>query len=113
MKSAADLPQKTSHIQYEEYEKVCAQLTDSETKVQTLQQQLDWFKRQLFGRKSEKHLLDNPDQGHLFGKVGSEDVPAAAKKVVKGYTRSNKQKDDNNVNDTGLRYTDEDRKSVV
>lgn len=73
--------------------------------MESMQQQLDWFKRQLFGRKSEKHLLDNPDQGHLFAQVNSEDVSPAPKKVVKGYTRSNKQKDDKNVNDTGLRYT--------
>jgi hypothetical protein len=26
-----------------------------------LKQQLDWFKRQLFGRKSEKQLLDELD----------------------------------------------------
>ena len=27
--------------------------------LQSLQQQLDWFKRQLFGRKSEKRLIEN------------------------------------------------------
>ncbi len=29
-----------------------------EEHVAVLEQQLDWFKRQLFGRKSEKQLLD-------------------------------------------------------
>jgi transposase len=98
MKSAPNTAAKPTHIPYEEYVKVCAQM-------ESMQQQLDWFKRQLFGRKSDKHLLDNPDQGHLFAQVNSEDVSPAPKKVVKGYTRSNKQKDDKNVNDTGLRYT--------
>ena len=30
------------------------------------EQQLDWFKRQLFGRKSEKQIIDNPAQSSLF-----------------------------------------------
>ena len=39
-----------------------------EQKVQSLEQQLDWFKRQLFGRKSEKRLLEpNPEQPLLDG----------------------------------------------
>ncbi|MEI6893727.1 MAG: transposase [Colwellia sp.] len=34
-----------------------------------LEQQLNWFKRQLFGRKSEKQLLDEAStQGSLFAK---------------------------------------------
>jgi len=100
MKSALDTTLNTAHIPLKEYEKVCA-------KVDALQQQVDWFKRQLFGRKSEKHLVDNPDQGHLFGQAKADDIPPAPKKSVKGYARSNKQKDKNNVNDTGLRFTDE------
>ncbi len=34
--------------------------------VYSLQHQLDWFKRQLFGRKSEKQLIDNPSQSSLL-----------------------------------------------
>ena len=100
MKSALDTTLNTAHIHVEEYQKVCA-------KVDALKQQVDWFKRQLFGRKSEKHLVDNPDQAHLFALAFDEVLPPAPKKPVKGYARSNKQKDDNNVNDTGLRFTDE------
>ncbi len=37
-------------------------------KVESLEQQLDWFKRQLFGRKSEKRLIeDTPEQPLLDG----------------------------------------------
>lgn len=100
MKIALNTSHNTDHIPVEEYEKVCA-------KVQSLQQQVDWFKRQLFGRKSEKHMVDNPDQAYLFGQAQAEDSPPVSKKAVKGYARSNKQKDDNNVNDTGLRFTDD------
>ena len=36
--------------------------------VESLNHQLDWFKRQLFGRKSEKRELeDNPHQPMLTG----------------------------------------------
>ena len=39
-----------------------------EQKVQSLEQQLDWFKRQLFGRKSEKRIIEpDPMQPLLDG----------------------------------------------
>jgi hypothetical protein len=44
--------------------------------VQSLQGQLDWFKRQLFGRKSEKRLIDNPDQLGLAEVLGEMPVTA-------------------------------------
>ena len=43
----------------------------------SLKHQLDWFKQQLFGEKSEKRLIDNPNQLALgeflkdIGKLGS------------------------------------------
>ena len=37
-----------------------------EDKVQSLEHQLDWFKRQLFGRKSEKRLLEDPPNQPLL-----------------------------------------------
>jgi hypothetical protein len=35
-------------------------------RVIVLEQQLDWFKRQLFGRKSEKQIIYNSAQSSLF-----------------------------------------------
>ncbi len=106
MKSALDSTQNTPHVSVEEYEKVCA-------KADALQQQVDWFKRQLFGRKSEKHIMDNPDQTQLFGQAQDEALPPLPKKAVKGYARSTKQKDENNVNDTGFRFTDDVPTKVI
>ena len=37
-------------------------------KVVELEHQLEWFKKQLFGSKSEKRLEEHPDQLRLFGK---------------------------------------------
>ena len=47
----------------QEKEQTIAALSDE---VVVLKQQLDWFKRQLFGRKSEQQLIENPHQKPLF-----------------------------------------------
>ena len=52
-------------------------------------------------------MVDNPDQAHLFGQEQAEDLPLVSKKVVTGNVRSIEQKDDNNVNYTALRFTDD------
>lgn len=71
-----------------------------------LKQQLDWFKRQLFGRKSEKRLLDNPNQldlGKLLGDSQPPGAPAPTEKIT--YTRrKGKQRSDDCVTDSGLRF---------
>ena len=38
--------------------------------VAQLKRQLAWFKEQLFGSKSEKRVIDNPDQPFLTGLMG-------------------------------------------
>mgnify|MGYP000603268894 CR=1 FL=1 len=76
--------------------------------LQSLQQQLDWFKRQLFGRKSEKRLIENPDQldlGRLLGDIPSPGEPPATEQI--SYTRrKGKQRSDDCVTDSGLRFDD-------
>lgn len=75
----------------------------------TLKHQLDWFKRQLFGEKSEKRqTVDNPDQQSLL-EAGTADTSdhAEDKKPVSGYTRGKAKKDRGNaVHETGLRFDD-------
>ena len=39
--------------------------------VQILQRQLDWFKKQLFGPKSEKQVVDLPGQDSSLNLTGS------------------------------------------
>lgn len=74
--------------------------------VEVLKHQLDWFRRQLFGEKSEKRMLiDNPNQGSLFGAqdTGLETEP----KQTISYQRGKAKKDrGNSVNDSGLRFDD-------
>ena len=74
-------------------------------KVESLEHQLDWFKRQVFGRKSEKRLIeDTPEQPLLKGLVPepiAKGEPAPTETLT--YTRR-KGRPKDCVNDTGLRF---------
>ena len=55
--------------------------------VETIQHQLEWFRRQLFGQKSEKRpLAPHPAQMHL-GEFPLPEAPEAHDKPVAGHTR--------------------------
>lgn len=83
-----------------------AQIAAMSEEIAQLKHQLDWFKRQLFGRKSEKVLPENPQQDSLFASPVSEEA-APPSKPVKAHTRSSKkQRSDADVNDEGLRFDD-------
>ncbi|MEW8057387.1 MAG: IS66 family transposase [Candidatus Thiodiazotropha sp.] len=87
-------------------QRLATENTELKQQIQTLQQQLDWFKRQLFGRKSEKRLAQSADQldiGLLFDQP-TTDLPAPATEQIT-YTRK-KQRQDNCVTDQGLRFDD-------
>lgn len=73
--------------------------------VDTLQHQLDWFKRQLFGCKSEKQLIENPQQINLFEQ--SQTTPSSPEETteVNAHKRkSSTQRSGDEVNDSGLRF---------
>ena len=90
-----------SHLSPSEIEAAFARQADE---IAQLKQQLDWLKRQLFGRKSEKVLADNPAQSSLFDKGKTLTLPAETK-PVKAHTRSSqKQRRDSDLNDEGLRF---------
>ena len=76
-------------------------------KIDNQQQQLNWFKRQLFGEKSEKRLdLENPNQmdlGSVF-KVTEPAPPPETEKI--SYERRKKNRNDDCVTDQGLRFDD-------
>ena len=73
--------------------------------IDSLKQQLNWFKRQLFGEKSEKRLIiENPDQidlGELFAASDSA-LPSVSETVT--YERRKKQRPAECVTDEGLRF---------
>lgn len=86
--------------------KVCADNERLREERDALKQQLDWFKRQLFGRKSEKRLIEYCDQldlGALLGDGVAPSGPPASEKIT--YTRrKGKQRGDECVTDAGLRF---------
>lgn len=78
--------------------------------IRQLTRQLDWFKKQLFGPKSEKQVYDLPEQDSLFqpDEAPLPEQPAdEEKRTIKAYQRGTgkKQRDDDCLNDTGLRFT--------
>jgi transposase len=77
--------------------------------VATLNRQLDWFKRQIFGEKSEKRvLIDNPDQHSLLNEnVPDSSLAAEEQKPVSAYSRGKAKKDRGNaIHNSGLRFDD-------
>jgi transposase len=78
-----------------------------EQQVADLTHQLDWFKQQLFGRKSEKRRIeDNPHQPLLKGfEKDTQPSKAEPTKETITYTRR-KGRGERCVNDTGLRFDD-------
>jgi len=81
-----------------------SRIGDLEQRNQSLQNQLDWFKKQLFGQKSEKRLIEAPGQldiAELLGEMPKrQDIPR--EKIT--YTRRKKQRGKDTVTDKGLRF---------
>ena len=81
--------------------------------VETIQHQLEWFRRQLFGQKSEKRpLAPHPAQMHLGEFPLPDAQPEASGKPVAGHTRRTPRTDfAHDKNDAGL-FFDEARVPV-
>ena len=74
-------------------------------RVTQLQQQLDWFKRQLFGRTSEKRLeFDEVEQANLFAALGIEAPPEQDIPTQEITYRRREKRRDGAVNECGLRF---------
>lgn len=72
-----------------------------------LKHQLAWFRRQLFGAKSERRPIDaNPQQASLLGEpVVAPQANADTREITYRRGRYPKQRADDCVNDSGLRFT--------
>lgn len=85
-----------------ELEQTNAQLS---AHVDVLTQQLDWFKRQLFGTKSEKQrLIDPAIQGQLLAALGVATPPPPQSTPIETVTYTRRKARDNAVTDSGLRF---------
>ena len=81
-------------------------LEASRSEIAALKQQLDWFKRQLFGRKSEKRIIEHPDQLGLSALPGETPPPAEPEPTeeITYHRRKPKQRNEDDVTDSGLRF---------
>ncbi len=108
MDSAPSLPTSQADIEAMAAENAAlrSRLSAAEQQLQSLSHQLEWFKRQLFGRTSEKRLeIDSVVQPDLLvgsGQTASELAPLPREKIT--YERRKKQRRDDSVADTGLRF---------
>ena len=90
-------------------ERLQADNTALQTQVRSLTEQLEWFKRQLFGRRSEKRLrvMDSAEQPLLDGLVDSETLSSSSPEPTEQITyerRKRKQRGEGCVTDEGLRF---------
>jgi transposase len=68
--------------------------------------QLEWFKRQLFGEKSERRLPALPSEQLHLGEMLEDERPPAPKETVKEYERRRRPKErlEGSPDDSGLRF---------
>ena len=81
----------------------------SENKVENLERQLAWFKKQMFGPKSERRLADeNPDQLLLDGLLGEtvKAEPIETQSITYERGKAKKNRGSDCVTDSGLRFDD-------
>lgn len=101
----------------EENRQLKAQNAEMAERLAALEHQNNWFKRQLFGRKSEKRIIDPAHQPLLNGleaPATKETLDTVSESKVKAHKRRNKkQRNGDEVNDAGLRFDDSVPKKVI
>jgi transposase len=82
--------------------------------VDSLKRQIEWFRKQLFGAKSERRLVEaSPDQLHLGEVIVPAVAPAAERKLIPAHTRRVAKRDAANPGDAeALPFFDESRVPV-
>jgi transposase len=88
---------------YEGMQSKIARVTELEQHNAELKAQLEWFKRQMFGAKSEKRHDPSPDQIALFNAQAVSAAVDIPKIAVPAHERQKRRTGDE-VNDTGLRF---------
>ncbi|MGP1680128.1 MAG: IS66 family transposase [Burkholderiales bacterium] len=83
--------------------------------IQTLKHQLDWFKRQIFGQKSERRIIDGADGQMSLGEAIDREQPASppapAERPVAAHTRRSAAKK-SDTGDDSVPFFDETRVPV-
>jgi transposase len=110
MESAVSSPKITPKHAHQSADRIAhleQNLSQRDQQIQILEQQLDWFKRQLFGSKSEKRLhapAEQMDIADLLSMPAVESAPAEEKVRVSYLRGKRKQRDEDCATDKGLRF---------
>jgi len=107
MYSAAETHQKPDDYRAA-YDRISSENQTLKGELGELKRQLDWFKKQLFGEKSEKRsiLPEGIEQSSLFDDQSAPDTPEDQRPDQQiSYTRKKGKKDrEDSVTDSGLRF---------
>ena len=87
------------HALRHEHESLTARLDE-------LTRQIEWFKRQLFGSKSERRLVDPDGRQLALGEWRSKEEPGTEITVAEHRRRSRDRKDADAPDDAGVRFDD-------
>lgn len=110
--NAASKPKTTSPTNDAELSAEVALLRDEN---QQLKDRIAWFERQVFGRKSEKRVIDHPQQTSLLTEPTETPPEPKEKATVSSYERGKgkKQRPDGCATDSGLRFGDDVPVAVI
>ena len=89
------------------YAELEAAFTSSESENESLKRQLAWFKKQMFGTKSERRLVDvDPDQLPLDGLLAevTKPEPVDTQTIIFERGKAKKKRGSDCVTDSGLRF---------
>jgi transposase len=101
----------STHISTHE-EEICVLREENITLKSVVQSQAErirWFEKQLFGKKSEKRIIDNPQQFSLLTEPTATEALPEEKQLTITYQRgtAKKNRPDDCVTDAGLRFSDD------
>ncbi|WOG30147.1 transposase [Endozoicomonas sp. 8E] len=82
-------------------------LSERDQEIASLKHQLAWFRQQLFGEKSEKRLIENPDQLALGEILQDKPEEQETPSETITYERRKKNRPEDCVSDQGLRFTED------
>lgn len=85
------LEQANSRLE-SELDLVRKQMSGMTQQFDEIKQQLEWFKRQVFDRKSEKQIVEQSEQGHLFQRQPPAEPTESACTKVQAHQRRSKQR---------------------
>jgi transposase len=102
-------PMATSTSPAEENNSLRDEVCTLKNIVQSQAARIAWFEKQLFGSKSEKRIIDSPQQFNLLTEPTATEAPLEEKQLTITYQRgtAKKNRPEDCVTDAGLRFSDD------